>query len=305
MPNNAFRRILAALLVALAASGCATTTPDPRDPFEPVNRVVFEFNDQVDRFTLKPIAQGYNFVLPQFVRTGVRNFFSNLRDPWIGVNNLLQGKFEWALSDFFRFFTNSTWGLAGLTDIASDMGMEKHNEDFGQTLGRWGLPSGPYLVLPILGPSTVRDGTGLIADGYAYLPWRIPTASKWSHYVAWRNGLLILDSINIRANLLGSADLLEQAALDRYSFVRNAFLQRRLSQVYDGNPPRPKDDGAGMEPAVVSLDAEPARLPPALTFAWVQVPPYQAPQLQIVDPKMPANYDAVLAARSTALARGR
>jgi phospholipid-binding lipoprotein MlaA len=302
MTNKTFRRIAGAFLVALTASGCATTSADPRDPLEPLNRAVFTFNDELDKYTFKPVAQGYNFVLPQFVRTGVRNFFSNLQDPWIGVNNLLQGKVDWAMSDFFRFIANSTFGLAGLTDIATDMRMEKHNEDFGQTLGRWGLPSGAYLVLPILGPSTVRDGTGLIADAYAYLPWRIPTDQKFNHYVAWRNGLTILDTINIRANLLGSSDLLEQAALDRYTFVRDAYLQRRRSQIYDGNPPRERDN-SGTDPAPVSLETEPSRLPAALT--WAHVPPFAAPQLQVVDPKVPDNYQAVLAAGRTFVARAR
>jgi len=293
---------VAALVSAAALSGCATTAPDPRDPIEPVNRVVFEFNEQVDRFAVKPIAEAYVAVTPEFVRTGVRNFFSNLRDPWIGVNNLLQGKVEEGLSDLFRFITNSTFGLAGLTDIASDMGMEKHNEDFGQTLGRWGLEPGAYLVLPILGPSSVRDGAGLIADGFAYLPWRLPTDLDFSHRVAWRNGLTILDTINIRANLLGTTSLLEEAALDRYVFVRNAYFQRRRSLVYDGNPPREKQE-QGEAPAI-SLEAEPTREPPSLT--WVSVPPYAGPRLQVVEPKIPSNYEAVLSAEPAALvARSR
>jgi phospholipid-binding lipoprotein MlaA len=292
---------IAGVAAALALGGCATTAPDPRDPLEPVNRAVYEFNDTVDRFAFKPAAEAYNFVLPQFMRSGVRNFFSNLRDPWIGVNNLLQGKVDEGLSDFFRFITNSTFGLAGLTDIASDMGMEKHNEDFGQTLGRWGLEPGWFLVLPILGPSSVRDGAGLIADAYAYLPWRIPTDMEWNHYVAWRNGLTILDTINIRANLLGTSNLLEEAALDRYAFVRNAYFQRRRSLVFDGNPPPEKESRGDGD---VSLEMEPTREPPALT--WVQVPPYAAPHLQVVEPKVPANYDAVLAAgRPALIARAR
>jgi phospholipid-binding lipoprotein MlaA len=290
--------VVLALVSLLATGGCATTGErDPRDPLEPVNRAVFEFNDTVDRFAFKPVAEAYNFVLPDFVRTGIRNFFSNLRDPWIGVNNLLQGKVDEGLSDLFRFIANSTFGLAGLTDIATDMGMEKHNEDFGQTLGRWGLEPGWYLVLPILGPSSARDTVGLVADGYAYLPWRIPTDMDWNHYVAWRNGLTILDTINIRANLLGTSNLLEEAALDRYSFIRNAYFQRRRNLVYDGNPPAEKDSRRGADP--VSLQMEPSREPPALR--WVEVAPYAAPRLQVVDPKVPVNYDAVLSATRPAV----
>ncbi len=230
------RTLIAA--AALALAGCATTGGgDARDPAEPLNRVVFEFNDKVDTYALKPIAQGYNAVLPPAVRTGIRNFFANLRDPWIGVNNLLQGKVDWALNDAFRFIANTTFGIAGIFDIASDMGMEKHNEDFGQTLGRWGVASGPYLVLPILGPSTLRDGLGLIADSYGYLPWHGPDWLDFNHEVAWRNSLFALDSVNARANLLDSSDLRDQAALDRYTFTRDAYLQRRRNLVYDGKPP--------------------------------------------------------------------
>lgn len=299
MSIRTLRRI-AAVAAAAALAGCATTNPDPRDPLEPVNRAVFEFNDQVDRFALKPVAQGYTFVVPEIARTGVRNFFANLRDPWIGANNLMQGKVEAGLSDLFRFIANSTFGLGGLVDIASDMGMEKHNEDFGQTLGRWGVEPGWYLVLPIYGPSTVRDGVGLIADAYAYLPWRIPTDAEWTHYVAWRNGLTLLDTINVRANLLGTSDLLEEAALDRYAFVRNAFLQRRRSLVYDGRPPPEKADGGAVVP--VSLDTEPGREPAVV--GWVQAPPYAAARLQVIDPKVPSNYDAVLAATRPVVVAG-
>jgi phospholipid-binding lipoprotein MlaA len=281
--------------------GCATAS-DPRDPIEPVNRAVFQFNDQVDRFAIKPAAEAYKFVTPEIVRTGVRNFFANLRDPWIGVNNLLQGKVEDGLTDFFRFITNSTFGLAGFTDIASDMGMQKHNEDFGQTLGRWGIADGAYLVLPILGPSSARDAVGTVADAYAYVPFWLPDALDFNHRVAWRNGLTIIDTINIRANLLGTTGLLEEAALDRYVFVRNAYLQRRRNLVWDGNPP-PERQGKGDAPAI-SLETEPTREPLGLT--WVQSPPYAGMRLQVVDPKMPANYDAVVAAsRPAVVAKAR
>jgi phospholipid-binding lipoprotein MlaA len=285
------RVFLAATSIAVL-SGCATqSVTDPRDPFEPVNRAIFTFNDKVDEFAIKPVADGYVWVTPEILRSGIRNFFANIRDPWIGVNNILQGKVEEGLSDFFRFITNSTFGIGGLGDIASDMGMQKHNEDFGQTLGRWGMGPGPYVVLPILGPSTARDTVGLVADGYAYMPFWVPRTMDWNHRVAWRNGLTILDTINIRANLLGTTSLVEQAALDRYAFVRDAYLQRRRSQVYDGNPP---PEGARSEAPALSLDLEPSREPAVI--ALVQAPPYAVPRLQVVEPKVPANYDAVLAA---------
>lgn len=300
------RRLAAAALAALALSGCATQrAPSPLDPFEPVNRAVFEFNDNADKFVFKPVAEGYRAVLPDVVRTGVRNFFSNLRDPWIALNQLMQGKVELALSDGWRFIVNSTFGMAGLMDVATDMRLPKHNEDFGQTLAVWGVETGPYLVIPIWGPSNVRDGVGLIADAYTYLPWWIPEWADWSHRVAWQNSLTALDFVNIRANLLDTTDLLEQAALDRYAFVRDAFFQRRNSLVHDGNPPPPSGGGARSlaPPAGTSPPAAQAPVAPAaaredapLSAAPEEDPGPAGPAAQIVEPRIPANYDAVLAA---------
>ena len=238
-----FRFCAAVSVVALVAlSGCATTNGDPRDPIEPVNRAVFQFNDTVDKAVLKPVAQGYRAVLPGPVRTGVTNFFANLRDPWIALNQILQGKIEEGATDFMRFVTNTTFGLAGIFDVASEGGMEKHDEDFGQTLGVWGLDTGPYLVLPILGPSNVRDGAGRVADSAAYVPWEGPGWADAGDEVALRNSLTAADLIQTRAGLLDAGNILEEAALDRYAFVRDAYLQRRRSQVYDGNAPSQRDD---------------------------------------------------------------
>lgn len=314
MSGAIIRRIAAAALAALVLSGCATQrAPSPLDPFEPVNRAVFEFNDTADRFVFKPVAEGYRAVLPELVRTGVRNFFSNLRDPWIALNQLMQGKVELALSDGWRFIVNSTFGLGGLMDVATDMRLAKHNEDFGQTLGVWGLDTGPYIVIPIWGPSNVRDGVGLIADAYAYLPWWIPEWADWSHRVAWQNSLTALDFVNIRANLLDTTDLLEQAALDRYAFVRDAFFQRRRSLVYDGNPPPPAGGG-------VRSHAPPADLPPNPGRAAGEVAAHAregddrlsavspgdlpAPPRQVVEPRIPANYAAVLEAGAPPVVAG-
>jgi phospholipid-binding lipoprotein MlaA len=267
-------RLAAAAAAAAALGGCATVrSPDPRDPWEPMNRGTFEFNDGVDRIVLKPIAETYRFVLPEPVRAGVRNFYENLRDPWIALNQLLQGKVEEALSDGWRFIANSTFGLGGIFDIASDMGMAKHNEDFGQTLAVWGLDFGPYLVIPILGPSSVRDGTGTLVATQAYLPWQLPKWLDVDHRVAWQNWLTGIDIVQTRAGLLEATDLLEQAALDRYAFIRNAYFQRRRNLIYDGNPPP---------------------LPPS------------EPESGGVEPKIPANYEAVLAAGARhAAAAGR
>lgn len=234
--------VLALTLGVLVMSGCATTNGDPRDPIEPFNRAVFEFNDTVDRAVLKPAAQGYKAVLPQPVRTGITNFFSNLRDPWISLNQLLQGKLEEGVSDFMRFVINTTFGLGGIFDVASEGGLPKHDEDFGQTLGVWGFEPGPYVVLPLFGPSSVRDGAGRGVDSFGYVPWRGPGWVDAGDEVAIRNSLVATDTVNIRANLLDMSNVLEGAALDRYTFVRDAYFQRRRNLVYDGNPPPQRYD---------------------------------------------------------------
>ncbi|MGE5794835.1 MAG: VacJ family lipoprotein [Bacteroidota bacterium] len=265
----------AALVAVAVLAGCSTMrSPDPRDPWEGLNRATYEFNDGFDKVLLKPVAEGYRFVLPTPARTAVTNFFANLKDPWIALNQLMQGKPRLAIDDLGRFVWNSTFGLLGLIDVASDMGLPKHNEDFGQTLAVWGADFGPYLVLPILGPSSVRDGVGLIPDAYAYLPWQIPKWADFEHRVTWQWSLTGLDLVQTRANLLDASDLLEEAALDRYAFLRNAYFQRRRHLIYDGDPPPlPADKQSSVTPVI-----DPA--PPG----------------QLVEPRMPANYPAVLAA---------
>jgi phospholipid-binding lipoprotein MlaA len=221
------RRLVAVVALAgLALSGCATTN-NPRDPLEGFNRGVFTFNDTVDKYALKPIATAYKNVLPSFVQTGVHNFFGNLTDAWSAVNNLLQGKGEAGVQDITRFTINSTFGIAGLIDIAGPAGLPKHNEDLGQTLGHWGVPSGPFLVLPLLGPSTLRDTAALPGDWYGDI---------WTHKtpVNVRNIGTGVKAIDTRASLLDASDLVEGAALDRYEFIRDGYLQRRESQVRDG-----------------------------------------------------------------------
>jgi len=230
------------LLAVLAASGCATSPDaDPRDPLEPMNRALFSFNDAFDEAIGTPVAKGYRAVLHQEIRTRISNFFSNLGDVFIGVNNILQGKLQEGVEDWARVAFNSTIGLAGIHDVASEMGLEKHDEDFGQTFGHWGVGSGPYLVLPFLGPSTLRDGTGLALDFYAD-PLNDFTPSEV------RDPLWVLRLINRRADLLDASGLLEQAALDRYIFLRDAYLQRRRSQIYDGSPPRQRDEEVNEPP---------------------------------------------------------
>lgn len=224
----------AAALLAGVLSGCATTG-SPRDPLQPLNRAIFGFNETFDQVLMKPVARGYRAVLPEMVRNGVTNFFSNIEDVWIAANNLLQGKPEQGLQDVMRVAINTVIGLGGLIDVASDAGLDKHNEDFGQTLGRWGIGSGPYLVLPFLGPSTLRDGIALIGVDTAVDPvWNIDR-------VPARNTVYSGRAVNARTNALDAVQVMEEAALDKYRFVRDSYLQRRRSLIYDGDPPRERE----------------------------------------------------------------
>lgn len=214
--------------------GCATSG-NPHDPIEGFNRAVFAFNDGLDRGIIKPVAKGYDTAAPVPVKTGVANFFGNIADAFIGVNNLLQGKVSDAASDLGRVVVNSTIGVLGLIDWASDMGLEKHDEDFGQTFGRWGVGAGPYVVVPVFGPRTTRDTVGLAADLSVD-----PVGNM--HNVAARNTLVVTRLISDRAALLPADKVIEEAALDKYSYIRDAYLQRRRNLVYDGAPPRENDD---------------------------------------------------------------
>ncbi len=222
-------------------TGCATTQQNERvakiDPFEPMNRAVFSFNEAADDYVIKPIAQAYKFVLPEFVRTGVTNFFSNINDVLIAANNLLQAKPVEAANDIGRFLINSTIGVLGLFDVATDMGLDKNREDFGQTLGVWGFSDGPYVVLPFFGASNVRDTVGLAVD--IETDFMINTNKLKSDEKIAVNALRV---INRRAELLDAGQLLEDAAFDKYSFLRDGYLQRRRNQVYDGNPPPVKEE---------------------------------------------------------------
>ena len=230
------RKTISLLLACLTLlAGCATTGTEPRDPWEHTNRQVFEFNDYVDAKVLKPVATGYQKVVPGFAREGVNNFFDNLEDLNTGLQNILQGKAREGLGDLGRLVVNSTLGVFGLWDVATPMGLEKHYEDFGQTLGWWGVGSGPYLVLPLFGPSTIRDAPSRIVDPSWWYAEAVNPESLW-----W--GIWGLEKVRTRANLIQSEGVLEQAAIDKYSFIRDAWLQRRRSQVYDGNPPRLKEE---------------------------------------------------------------
>ena len=217
-------------LFALLLAGCATVPsgkPDPRDPWEGFNRASYKFNDALDRAIAKPVAKGYKKVTPRVVRTGVSNFISNLGTVTTVVNDVLQGKMKQAGHDSGRFLLNSTIGLAGLFDPASAAGLERNDEDFGQTLGKWGVKSGPYLMLPILGPSTVRDTIGRIPDQFTYPVNYLEDDS--TRYI-----IRGVDFLDLRAGLLDLEPQLEKS-YDKYAFIRNAWLQRREFQVKDGD----------------------------------------------------------------------
>ena len=221
------------LLISLALVGCASTggTANPKDPWEPYNRSMYKFNDAVDKAVLKPVAQGYGTAMPEFGKTMVTNFFSNLDDILVTINDVLQFKFSQAASDGTRVLFNSTFGLLGFFNVAS--GLEKHNEDFGQTLGYWGVGPGPYVVLPFFGPRTVRDSFGLVVDSFAS-PVRLISS------VPVRNELYVTRTVDTRTGLLDNEKVFDEAAMDRYSFIRDGYLQQRRSLMYDGNPPREK-----------------------------------------------------------------
>jgi phospholipid-binding lipoprotein MlaA len=219
---------LTLLLATTFLAGCATTgeRANPRDPWEPFNRHVHEFNEGIDRVALKPAATWYREKVPPLVRTGVSNFFGNLGDAWSAVNSLLQFRLQDFEENLARFHLNTMFGLFGIFDIASDVNIERHREDFGQTLGRWGIPAGPYLVLPLLGPSTLRDAVALPVDGRFDLVRQIdPTGTRIGAYT--------VRVIDRRSNLLRVGNVLEEAALDKYSFTRDAHLQRRRAEVQD------------------------------------------------------------------------
>lgn len=236
-------KALAALLLALALSGCASVPPagngdatsagyvNPADPFESWNRKVFAFNDAVDEAVLKPVATAYRDALPELVRTGVDNVFGNFGDVLSTANHFLQGKMQVGLEMGMRVLVNTAFGLGGLLDPASEMGLARRSEDFGQTLGRWGMGSGPYLVLPLFGPSSLRDTAGLVVDRQGSV-----TEALWTDDAGYY-AATALEVVNARSNLLSTTQWLSDIALDRYSFVRDGYLSRRLDQVYDGAPP--------------------------------------------------------------------
>ena len=223
-----------ALIFSLLFLSACASVPGPAtkgDPFESYNRAMFSFNEGLDKYIMKPVAKGYDKVLPGPVKTGVSNFFSNLDDLFVILNDLLQFKFTQAIKDTGRFFFNSTIGLYGLIDVATPMGMEKHNEDFGQTLATWGVGDGPYIVLPFFGPRTARGTVGFVSESSIDPVYKIDKDDSLYGTVALR-------AVDQRYNLLKASRIVDQAAIDKYSFIRDAYLQHRKNLIYDGNPPQ-------------------------------------------------------------------
>lgn len=239
--------LVCSLMAAALLSGCATTRQP--DPLEPLNRATFAFNEKVDEFLIEPPARVYRDVVPSMVRQGVTNFFGNLRDAWSAVNLVLQGRPGDGIQDAMRFSINTVFGFGGVLDWASEMRLEPHRKDFGQTLGRWGVGPGAYIVLPILGPSNVRDTAALPLDLRAEIEFHV-------NDVAARNSLTAVRVLSVRSNLLDTTKMLDGIALDKYLFVRDAYLQRRRSLIYDGNPPAEPDD-EGEPPAPSAPRAQP------------------------------------------------
>jgi phospholipid-binding lipoprotein MlaA len=228
-------RFLAVCAASVALLGCASApsaagNPTVNDPWEPMNRSVFSFNTALDNAVIKPVATVYQTVLPKPVRTGVNNFFGNLKDVWSFANNVLQFKGAAAVDSAMRVSVNTFLGLGGVLDIASEAGIERHTQNFGQTLGYWGMGPGPYLVLPVLGPSTLRDTAALPVD------LRGDIVSR-QEIEGFRNSLKALEIVDLRASLLRASSVIDSASLDPYLFTRDAFLQRKRSAIYDGNPP--------------------------------------------------------------------
>ncbi len=231
------RASLVLLVGVLAMQGCATVqTADARDPWESMNRSVYQFNDVVDTVAIKPVAELYVKVLPSFVRTGVGNFLGNLGDVWSMANSALQLKGQATAETFMRINVNTFLGLGGLLDVATEMRLEKRKEDFGQTLGYWGVQPGPYVVLPLLGPSTLRDTLALPLDMRG-------DASQQFSDEATRNALTVTRVLDVRSGLLNTVDVVKAASLDPYSFVRDGYLQKRRNDIHDGNPPSNFDYG--------------------------------------------------------------
>jgi phospholipid-binding lipoprotein MlaA len=265
-PGRALPLPLLVAALAIALAGCTTIRegrggPGQRlDPWEKWNRKVFNFNETLDNELLKPVSTAYTEILPEGVRRGVSNFYANFSDAWSAVNNMLQGKFELGFEDVTRVITNTLFGLVGVFDVASELGIDHKYEDFGQTLGHYGVGAGAYVVLPILGPSTVRDTAALPLD-------RLASPPAFVDSTGWSIGLGVLQLISTRASLLGATRVIDEIARDKYTFIRDAYLQRRRSLTFDGDlpetPAAPEDAASGAAGAAGGIVAPPPQATPA------------------------------------------
>jgi len=228
------KRVMLAVGCAALSLPAAAAEGNPRDPYEGFNRAMYSVNEVIDTYAARPLAKGYDAAVPLPMKAGVGNMFGNVGDLWIGVNGALQGKVGDAGVDFGRLLINSTVGIFGLFDVASELGMDKHEEDFGQTLAVWGVKDGGYLFWPFIGPRTVRDTAGFLVDSYVDPVKQITPISA-------RNSMLALRFVDIRAGLLPADKVVDEAALDKYSYVRDAYLQRRRNQIFDGRPPKTEE----------------------------------------------------------------
>ena len=231
--RGAQRSVIGLLTIAFACSG-AVAEGNPNDPYEAFNRPMFVVNEAIDKYAAKPVAQVYDNAVPLPVKASVGNFFGNAGDLWVGVNSALQGKFGDAGIDLGRLLINSTVGIFGMFDVASELGLERHDEDFGQTLAVWGVGGGGYLFWPVIGPRNVRDTVGFAVGTYA-------DPVVYVRPVSVRNSMAALRFVDVRASLLPSDKVVEEAALDKYAYIRDAYLQRRNNQIFDGRPPRLED----------------------------------------------------------------
>jgi phospholipid-binding lipoprotein MlaA len=263
--------LLANLAVGGLLSGCASEPTQPKDEWEGWNRSVHGFNDDVDRMVLKPIAKGYQEYVPEPVNQGVTNFFGNINDIGITLNDLFQLKMLQGGMDFSRFLINTTAGIGGLFDVASKLDLPKHNEDFGQTLGFWGVPSGNYLVLPLLGPSSPRDAAGLLGDALLN-PLTYISFGSSAAVGAAITGAKAVEVTDIRADMLSSEKIVDEASVDRYDFIKNAYLQNREYLVYDGNPPEQNLDDFDLEEAIGESGKGEAQAAP-VPAAAAELPP--------------------------------
>ncbi|BBL73021.1 MlaA family lipoprotein [Methylomagnum ishizawai] len=258
-PSRARRSLGFALAASLAGCASTGTSPqsDPRDPWEGWNREVQSFNDKLDDYMMKPVARGYQYITPSIVDQGVTNFFSNVDDVAVIGNDLLQFKLLQTGQDVGRLVVNTTLGLGGFVDVAKHLSMPKHNEDLDQTLGAWGIPSGPYLVLPFIGPSTPRGVVGVAGDTMSNpINWINPVGIPW--------GSGVLKTTDMRADLLSATKIMDEASVDRYEFMRNAYFQQRKYLIYDGNPPMDEDLEKEMDLELEGLDSGGSTPPPSV-----------------------------------------